>query len=175
MFQDMLESLTPTNKDDTSVYNDEESDGSEDGIQNYRLFFIENKIDKITKMDKTTSTIRDQINTVLESKVIQVSCNSGDGIADLEIELGKAALSLVTDPDNHSENSSESAVITRDRHRNHVKRCIYHLDQFIGGNLPMDAAAEELRLAMQELGRITGRVDVEELLDIIFRDFCIGK
>ncbi len=31
------------------------------------------------------------------------------------------------------------------------------------------------RLAMQELGKITGRVDVEELLDIIFRDFCIGK
>jgi tRNA modification GTPase len=32
-----------------------------------------------------------------------------------------------------------------------------------------------LRLASQELGRVTGRVDVEELLDIIFRDFCIGK
>ena len=31
------------------------------------------------------------------------------------------------------------------------------------------------RLAMMELGRITGRVDVEELLDVIFRDFCIGK
>lgn len=41
--------------------------------------------------------------------------------------------------------------------------------------LPMDAAAEELRLAMRELGKVTGRVDVEELLDIIFRDFCIGK
>ncbi len=39
----------------------------------------------------------------------------------------------------------------------------------------MDIAAEELRLAMMELGKITGRVDVEELLDVIFRDFCIGK
>ena len=38
-----------------------------------------------------------------------------------------------------------------------------------------DAAAEELRLAMLELGKVTGRVDVEELLDVIFRDFCIGK
>ena len=39
----------------------------------------------------------------------------------------------------------------------------------------MDAQAEELRLASLELGKVTGRVDVEELLDIIFRDFCIGK
>jgi tRNA modification GTPase len=35
--------------------------------------------------------------------------------------------------------------------------------------------AEDLRLAARELGRITGRVDVEEILDVIFRDFCIGK
>lgn len=43
------------------------------------------------------------------------------------------------------------------------------------GRLSMDLAAEELRLAALELGRVTGRVDVEELLDVIFRDFCIGK
>jgi tRNA modification GTPase len=35
--------------------------------------------------------------------------------------------------------------------------------------------AEELRLAGRALGRLTGRVDVEEILDVIFRDFCIGK
>jgi tRNA modification GTPase len=38
-----------------------------------------------------------------------------------------------------------------------------------------ELAAEDVRLAARALGRITGRVDVEELLDIIFRDFCIGK
>ena len=38
-----------------------------------------------------------------------------------------------------------------------------------------EAAAEELRAASQELGRLTGRVDVEDFLDVIFRDFCIGK
>jgi tRNA modification GTPase len=35
--------------------------------------------------------------------------------------------------------------------------------------------AEDLRLAVRSIGRITGRVDVEELLDVVFRDFCIGK
>ena len=38
-----------------------------------------------------------------------------------------------------------------------------------------DIIAEELRLAAQTLGRLTGRVDVEDILDVIFRDFCIGK
>ena len=41
--------------------------------------------------------------------------------------------------------------------------------------LPLDLAAEEIRIAANELGKITGRIDVEELLDVIFRDFCIGK
>ena len=35
--------------------------------------------------------------------------------------------------------------------------------------------AEDLRLALRALGRITGRVDIEDLLDVVFRDFCIGK
>jgi tRNA modification GTPase len=38
-----------------------------------------------------------------------------------------------------------------------------------------DVFAEELRLAARALGRLTGRVDVEDILDVIFRDFCIGK
>jgi tRNA modification GTPase len=38
-----------------------------------------------------------------------------------------------------------------------------------------ELVAEDLRLAARALGKITGRVDVEEILDVIFRDFCIGK
>ena len=39
----------------------------------------------------------------------------------------------------------------------------------------LDQAAEELRMAMREIGRVTGQVGVEEILDVVFRDFCIGK
>jgi tRNA modification GTPase len=39
----------------------------------------------------------------------------------------------------------------------------------------LDLLAEDLRLAVRAIGRITGRVDVEDLLDVIFREFCIGK
>jgi tRNA modification GTPase len=38
-----------------------------------------------------------------------------------------------------------------------------------------DLVAEELRTAATALGRLTGRVDVEDILDVIFRDFCVGK
>ncbi|MFP3340156.1 hypothetical protein R0J91_19415, partial [Micrococcus sp. SIMBA_131] len=42
-------------------------------------------------------------------------------------------------------------------------------------NLPLEIRAEELRLAADALGRITGTIDVEDLLDTIFSQFCIGK
>ena len=74
----------------------------------------------------------------------------------------------------------EPALITRARHREHLGLCCDALALFEGyaaqgGDAPLDLAAEEIRIAANELGKITGRVDVEELLDVIFRDFCIGK
>jgi tRNA modification GTPase len=48
------------------------------------------------------------------------------------------------------------------------------LRRALGAALP-ELRAEDLRLALRSLGHITGTVDVEDLLDVIFRDFCIGK
>ncbi|MGE3624269.1 MAG: tRNA uridine-5-carboxymethylaminomethyl(34) synthesis GTPase MnmE [Bdellovibrionales bacterium] len=64
--------------------------------------------------------------------------------------------------------------LTRARHRAALEESLGHLG---AARDPKEAAlrAEDIRLAMRALGRITGRVDVEDLLDIIFRDFCIGK
>ncbi|CAN0116745.1 unnamed protein product [Scytosiphon promiscuus] len=69
----------------------------------------------------------------------------------------------------------ESPLITRRRHRQHVEACLLALRVAQRPRMPLDLAAEELRIASSELGRITGAVGVEELLDVIFRDFCIGK
>ncbi len=65
-------------------------------------------------------------------------------------------------------------VITRARHREAVSECLAALERSLAAHLP-ELMAEDLRLAMRALGRITGQVDVEDLLDIVFRDFCIGK
>lgn len=71
----------------------------------------------------------------------------------------------------------ESALVTRERHRTALKECAdaLHRARAEGGPGREDIMAEELRLASRALGRLVGRVDVENVLDVIFRDFCIGK
>ena len=68
----------------------------------------------------------------------------------------------------------DGAGITRLRHRRALEDCRGALLRAPGAGLP-ELKAEELRLALRALGRITGRVDVEDLLDIVFSEFCIGK
>tara|TARA_B100001123_G_scaffold264605_1_gene294695 strand:- start:104 stop:1435 length:1332 start_codon:yes stop_codon:yes gene_type:complete len=73
--------------------------------------------------------------------------------------------------------SSDDILITRERHRQHLEQCVYHLENFENKNKAedFDKAAEDLRLATRHLGIIVGKVDVEEILGSIFKDFCIGK
>jgi len=66
------------------------------------------------------------------------------------------------------------APITRARHRRALEECRDAMARARDVDLP-ELAAEDLRLAARSLGRLTGHVDVEELLDVVFRDFCIGK
>jgi tRNA modification GTPase len=71
---------------------------------------------------------------------------------------------------------NESVLITRERHRHLLSSCHHALERALGETAGReDIIAEELRLAARDLGRLTGRVDVEDVLDVIFRDFCIGK
>jgi len=65
-------------------------------------------------------------------------------------------------------------VLTRARHREALETALTALQRSLGAGLP-ELRAEDLRLAWRSLGRITGRVDVEDLLDVIFADFCLGK
>ena len=66
--------------------------------------------------------------------------------------------------------------LTQARHRAHLLECVRSLAQYRQyRDLDLALAAEGVRLALIGLGRITGRVGAEEILDIIFRDFCIGK
>ena len=71
----------------------------------------------------------------------------------------------------------ENILITRERHRYNLEQCVEHLENFEEKNNSeeFDKASEDLRLAIRNLGKITGKVDVEEILGTIFRDFCIGK
>jgi tRNA modification GTPase len=70
---------------------------------------------------------------------------------------------------------SEPALVTRERHRLALEDAKAALHGATSGLLTEELLAEELRLASRALQRLTGRVDVEDVLDVIFRDFCIGK
>jgi tRNA modification GTPase len=94
-----------------------------------------------------------------------VSAKSGTGL-DLIIErLAEVAEQRL---------GGAAPIVTRERHREALTACAEALDRAAEVREPA-LIAEDLRLAMRSLGRITGRVDVEDLLDVIFRDFCIGK
>ena len=68
------------------------------------------------------------------------------------------------------------ALITRERHRSALERCVDHLDRLAGAGRAMpELAAEDLRLAVRSLGEVGGHVGVEEMLDRLFSGFCIGK
>ena len=73
--------------------------------------------------------------------------------------------------------SNKSGLITRERHRVKLNDCLKEIDKFLkkDQNKDLELAAEDLRMATRHLGSIVGKVDVEEILGSIFKDFCIGK
>ena len=73
--------------------------------------------------------------------------------------------------------AGEAAVVTRARHRRALEETVAALDRALAESASgrEELIAENLRAAATTLGRLTGRVDVEDILDVIFRDFCIGK
>lgn len=95
-----------------------------------------------------------------------ISVKTGDGMSQLKQALAEKAkvLTLRQGP----------PPLTRVRHRLGIEECVQHLEEAQRLDWP-ELRGEELRLAMQSLGRLTGVIGVEDLLDTIFSQFCIGK
>nr|AIL25244.1 mitochondrial GTP binding protein 3 [Danio rerio] len=99
-----------------------------------------------------------------------LSCHSRDGLEELLTLLHNTLKTLCGDP------LIGSPTLTQTRHRTHLQKSIEALQQYHEyRDVDLALAAEGLRLGLLSLGRITGRVSPEEILDVIFRDFCIGK
>lgn len=96
---------------------------------------------------------------------VGVSALTGDGLAGLLEELAGRAAAMEAGP---------GAPLTRVRHRLALEECADAVARARAAPAP-ELAAEDLRLAARALGRVTGAVDVEDLLDVVFREFCIGK
>ena len=101
----------------------------------------------------------------LPQETVPVSALTGVGVDRLLAVLGERVAQSYR---------IEAPVLTRARHRQALEETVLALRRSISALLP-ELRAEDLRLALRSLGRVTGAVDVEDLLDVIFRDFCIGK
>lgn len=98
----------------------------------------------------------------------RISTTTGEGLSALEDAIGSHVAKHIGD--------IEDIVITRARHQDGLAKCVRHLRAAITNQAAgLELRAEDLRSAADALGRLTGKIDVEDLLDVIFRDFCIGK
>ena len=95
-----------------------------------------------------------------------LSVRSGEGMTELLARLTQEVAQRIS--------LTGAPLITRARHREALTEALASLARFHDAALP-ELAAEDLRGATRALGRITGRTDVEDMLDVIFREFCIGK
>jgi tRNA modification GTPase len=98
---------------------------------------------------------------------LHLSLKTGDGLDEVVEAITEAARRCLESP-------GEAPPITRARHRLALSEAAEALERAAHACEP-ELFAEDLRLCVRALGRITGRVDVEDLLDAIFKDFCIGK
>jgi tRNA modification GTPase len=98
----------------------------------------------------------------------EISACLGDGVLELMAALVEFARDYF--------GSKEDSLIGRERQRQLLQETVYSLERSISVmETGEELAAEELRTAAHSLGRLLGRVDVEDVLDVIFREFCVGK
>ncbi|MBV8536218.1 MAG: hypothetical protein JO128_11535 [Alphaproteobacteria bacterium] len=101
-------------------------------------------------------------------RVSAISAKTGAGLEAFMAELAREVRDRLGSAD------TAAPVITRARHREALADCVAALERARGGD-QAELIGEDLRLAARAIGRITGRVGVEDVLDLIFREFCIGK
>lgn len=104
---------------------------------------------------------------IAQDNIVNISSITGQNIDKLLGTLTQKIQSLYAV-------SRDTPSLTRERHRAALQECVKKLKEALSESRP-ELKAEQLRIAATALGRITGRVDVEDLLDVIFKDFCIGK
>lgn len=103
-----------------------------------------------------------------ERRPLSISAKSGEGLAALSARIATIARDKIEPAD--------GPVITQARHRQALEDCERMLRAYLDQkSVTPEIGAEELRSAARALGRITGRVDAEEVLGAIFSRFCIGK
>ena len=134
---------------------------------------ISNQIQKMINKDTIVllnkSDVLDKQNHKFDVDTVLASVKNNKKIDQL--------INLIKEKLNNKISSTNNVLITRERHRVKLNECLKEIDKFLKKDQSKDLelAAEDLRMATRHLGSIIGKVDVEEILGSIFKDFCIGK
>mgnify|MGYP004652020771 FL=1 len=141
-------------------------DASTDSVQQFdniaksfknKMILVANKSDKLTN---------EQCSKLQSEGCLVISAKQYKSVISLLQQIEYKIKSSFT--------SGSNLLITRSRYREALINVITYLREF-GFNKEIELTAEDIRLAVRELGKITGRVEVDEILDKIFGSFCIGK
>jgi tRNA modification GTPase len=137
-------------------------------LTNKQVLPIFNKIDLPQIL-----TVENLTNSYQLSPPVRISAKTGDGKAALEKRIQEIILGTPSRKETQS-----SAIVLNVRHRDGLIKTKHSLKDALSGlfsSLPIDLVAVDLRTALDHIGEITGHVTSEDILDRIFRDFCIGK
>ena len=124
--------------------------------------------DRVELSQRLKPKLEDDLGSPISS-IHWISCNTRKGVEGFLQSLTQQV------QDRTALQSEEAPVITRARHRELIKTTAEALERFLSTDLGADIQAEELNIALDSLGRIYGAVEMDEMLDVVFRDFCIGK
>ena len=124
------------------------------------MLYVANKCDLLT--DKRHSREAG----IQPNKIIYISAKNQTGIDELLDSIHRIIKEKFT--------SSSGLIISRHRYQEALKNTLKHLNNFNINN-ELELATEDIRLAARDLGKITGKIEVDDILNKIFSDFCIGK
>nr|XP_057928327.1 tRNA modification GTPase GTPBP3, mitochondrial [Doryrhamphus excisus] len=143
-------------------------DDSHAAFRSDRCLLVLNKVDLLPEEQR--QTLKRELGSISRMPLCVMSCHTNEGLQDFLTTLHSRVKTLCGNP------LSGAPTLTQARHRAHLQQCVAALDQYQRyRDLDLALAAEGVRLALTSLGRITGKIGPEEILDIIFKDFCIGK
>ncbi|EJZ20797.1 tRNA modification GTPase TrmE [Rhizobium sp. Pop5] len=116
----------------------------------------------------TVGTKSDLIDSASDQYDLQISATTGEGLEELRQLIGGIVAQRF--------GGLSLAIPSRQRHKDSLAKCLAAVKAAVSQtDLNLELRTEQLRIAADYLGRITGRVDVEQLLGVIFSEFCIGK
>lgn len=136
----------------------------------------------VNKMDLVDEAKVETSGEVDEIAVVWTSLARDNGVDVVVTQLEHELRQRLDSSGMTGGDGGSAPLVTRARHRHHLREAVRSLTSFLEGRTgemsvlkPLDLSAEDLRIATKEVGAITGVIQTEEVLDVIFSEFCIGK